>query len=115
METKRKFGIELEFSSEFDAIKNVIKNVIQKVYGYNKLYIKKGVFKSISGKKWILKEDHSTAAELTAPASSFSDLHNIMKVIKYLKKSAKCKITDKDSMHIHISANNVLSDNLIAA
>lgn len=110
----RKFGVEFEFSTPLNEMRNILKYEIPKVYGPNSLIIKKSDLSSINNKQWHLKKDRSTECELTTPISKPSDIPKIKSVLNKISKH-DIKITKYDSMHIHIEAEDIPFRNLIAA
>ena len=111
----RKFGFELEFSSKFEYVKNIVQSIIPKIYGKKSLKIENGTcVLDDNFNKWEFKFDGSTECELTTPISTIKDFPKIEKVVNELK-TKKIDITKKDSVHVHMQANDVHYHNIIAA
>lgn len=110
----RKFGCEFELSSSFEDVSNSVKKIIPKIYGDNKLYSKQRFYRSVNNNKWNLKTDATTYCELATPVSFFEDLPKIKKVLALMKKD-KLEITENDSVHIHMQANDLDKNHIIAA
>ena len=111
----RKFGFELEFSTQFDDVEPIVKRLLGRVYNKKKITISK-VFGDDNNhfRKWELKYDGSTESELTTPISTLKNFSKISKIIQGLKEK-NLKITQKDSVHVHMQANDVPKHNIIAA
>ena len=109
----RKFGFELEFSTPLAKLEKPIKKAISKIYS-NKILVEKDYAFNNNYKKWNLKLDSSTGAELTTPISSMSNFPTIKKVLKALT-IINPEITDSDSVHVHMQAKDVPKHNIIAA
>lgn len=111
----RKFGFELEFSTPMNEAEKVIKAAILKSYGKNQ-FIKSGLVYGSEHKykKWEFKYDGSTETELTTPISSYEHFKKISEVLDLLYQT-DLKITEKDSVHVHMQANDVPKHNIIAA
>jgi hypothetical protein len=112
----RRFGFELEFSTPFDEVKKIIKPLILRTYGPKMLSIDQLFNDSNNNhfKKWELKYDGSTECEITTPISIIKNFDKIEKVINIIKNK-NVKISDKDSVHVHMQANDVPKHNIIAA
>jgi len=110
----RKFGCEFEFSTSFKDMESIVQNAVYSAYGYNKVQIVDAYPESTSKTKWILKKDQSTGSELTTPISKYSDFPHIKDVINHIA-SKDVKITKSDSVHIHVQADDVPRNNIIAA
>jgi hypothetical protein len=109
----RKFGIELEFSTEFEEAETIVTPIIKEICGNRRLYCLNKVFKSNDNKKqWHLKADHSTHTELVTPISSYNDLFSIKKVIGKIEKS-DLEITKEDGLHFHLQVSKNKADNII--
>lgn len=111
----RKFGIELEFSTPLKEAQKSIKKIISKIYHKNKLIVSDVSSSSSTGyKKWELKFDGSTECELTTPISTPHSFKRITQVIDELSLG-NLKLTNNDSVHIHMQADDVPKHNIIAA
>lgn len=111
----RKFGFELEFSSKFEEVLHHVKSIIPRIYGKNKTLIEGGtrVLDDNYG-KWGFKYDGSTECELTTPISTIKDFPKITKVLTKLSEK-NISTTVKDSVHVHMQANDIPEHNIIAA
>ena len=111
----RRFGFELEFSTQFDDVEAIIKQIIPKIYGKNKLIINSSYeICNEKFKKWELKRDGSTECELTTPISTSKDFTQLKNTLDEIKNK-KIKVTRKDSVHVHMQADDVPKHNIIAA
>lgn len=101
------FGVEFEFSTQFDDIKPIVIQALDNYYGKVSLIAQNRWFKSINNyRKWHLKYDGSTECELVSPISRYTDIDKICDVIKFLGENS-VKVTSKDSTHIHIDIGEV--------
>jgi len=111
----RKFGFELEFSTPINDVEKIAKNIINKICGKAKLVTDSNfLIKNTNYNKWELKSDGSTECELTTPISKIKDFNKIKKITEKLKEN-KVKQTTKDSVHVHMQADDVPKHNIIAA
>jgi hypothetical protein len=111
----RKFGFELEFSTPIKKTKKIIKKIITKTYKRNMLDIEESYGSGAREyKKWELKLDGSTECELTTPISTIHNFKTITKILNELSQN-KLEITNRDSVHVHMQANDVPKHNIIAA
>ena len=111
----RKFGFELEFSTPIEQTKKIVKKIMAKTYKINMiLYETFNYSNTNTYKKWELKYDGSTECELTTPISTIHNFKRITKILNELKKN-ELKVTNKDSVHVHMQANDVPKHNIIAA
>lgn len=111
----REFGCEIEMSTPFDEVKSILENIINNKHKHEKLMSRKAYYDSTCNYgKWHLKTDTTTETELCTPISTFSDMKDIMKVVRKTKSSG-VKITKNDSLHVHVQANDVDPRNVLAA
>lgn len=109
----RKFGCEFEFSTEYHDLFDIINPKIDEVYGKKTLKSLETYAKSRNNyTKWHLKTDSSTECELCTNITSFRSIQKIGKIIKHLD-SAGTKITNKDSFHIHIQADDISAEKIL--
>jgi len=98
----RHFGCEIEISTPFKEAGETLKTIINKIYGPKSLLVKNSYFDSINNyKKWHLKTEITTEAELCTPISTLSTIKKIQDVSKNAK-SAKIEISTNDSLHVHV-------------
>jgi hypothetical protein len=112
----RKFGFELEFSTPFDDVAKIVKPLILRIYGPKMLSIDQLFNNSNNNhfKKWELKYDGSTECEITTPISTMKKFDDIEKVVTSIKNK-NIQVTHKDSVHVHMQANDAPKHNIIAA
>jgi len=111
----RHFGCEIEISTPFQEAGEAFESIINLIYGPKSLLIKNSYFDSINNyKKWHLKTEITTEAELCTPISTFKTIKKIQDVSK-MASSAKIEISTNDSLHVHVQANDVDPRNVLAA
>jgi hypothetical protein len=111
----REFGCEIEISTPFEDSKEILKPIIEKEYGERTLQAIQNYYDSTNNyKKWHLKIDTTTEAELCTPISKFNQLKHIKKVVEKARKEG-IEITKRDSLHVHVQANDVDPRNVLAA
>lgn len=100
------FGIELEFSEQYDSVKKVISTIIPK----NKLKIDDRSGVKSDGTVWHLKKDSTTCCEIASPKLKTFN----RELRKIVDASREFAVTEKDSVHVHVSAHRVDFDKLFA-
>ena len=109
------FGCEFEFSSpRWEEARDIVVAACKKEYGDKSLFAQKTWFKSKKNFKWHLKTDATTEGELCTPISRVHELPKIGRVIDILKASG-LKTTINDSLHVHVSDEDVDTRNIVAA
>jgi hypothetical protein len=105
----RPFGCEFEFSSEWGDVEEAS----VKILGKRNLKIITCDTDSANNRKWHLKKDGSTKAELATPVC---DLRNIPKIVRVIKElgQAGISVSKKDGFHVHVFAGDVDPRNLVA-
>ena len=117
----RRFGIEFEFSTPMKEAKKLIRNIFARVYkakGHNLISNNISYSCDASYKKWELKYDGSTEIELTTPISKLRNFNKINQILALLYNNLcnnRLKLTNNDSAHLHMQANDVPKHNIIAA
>ena len=107
------FGCEFEYSTDFNTLSPIIKKSIRDIYGDKKLIVKEQHYLSTNNKvRWHLKTDVTTASELTTPISKLENLTSIIKIVKLIKKN-NVKITNNDSIHVHVSVKGIPINQII--
>jgi len=110
----RPFGCEFEVSTSFQTLKKIIAPIIKKIYGKYQLYAREETFDSDTRtNKWHLKLEPSSVSEFCTPISTFKDIKRICQVIEELDKN-DIKITNDDSLHVHVSIPDVDPKHIIA-
>jgi hypothetical protein len=102
----RNFGYEFETSTPLDDLKKIAKPIIESVYGKRRFRCSSQADPTENNNFWHLKIEPSSETELCTPISTTGDLTKIAKVASLLKKEG-VKITDSDSLHVHVSAEDV--------
>lgn len=105
----RPFGCEFEFSSDFDDVKKELLKII----GRKNLNAKDDDRDSTDNKKWELKTEGSTQAELATPVSNLRNIKKISRVIYELGR-AGIVVSKNDGFHVHVHASDVDKRNLVA-
>lgn len=97
----RKFGIELEFSTDYNDALTILKEAVSSVYGPGHFEAFTN-YKHTTGRvKWEFKTDVSTACELTSPIISLKQKVKLKKLLKAVQ-ALNLEITECDSVHVHI-------------
>lgn len=104
----RKFGFELEFSTEIDRVSDICREII----GDRKLKILPDSCDNYH--HWQLINDFTTMSELVSPIMTFRDMPEIRRIVHALERKG-VSITKKDSFHLHIWAGDVPEENIVAA
>jgi hypothetical protein len=104
----RKFGLELEFDCEYKEFKDITTDAIGQVYGDGFYYCRDDKFEStFKLDKWHIKVENSSVSELTTPVSTLSDLPNIMKVLRILKRKGIHGDKEDCGCHVHIDIPDI--------
>ena len=103
----RKFGFELEVSTELDIMNDILKPVIPR-----KKFLKQT--NSYIYDKWKLEFDFSTECELVSPILTINDMPEVKRILSELPKD-KISITEKDSYHLHMYAGDISREHIIVA
>jgi len=106
----RRFGCEFEFSSDWDAVEAAVRAAIPR----RDLYVSKSHHDSNNNRKWHLKTDATTTAELATPVCSLKDLPRVRRVIGSLRR-AGVRTTKEDGFHVHVNIADVDRKKLVAA
>ena len=103
----RKFGFELETSTEMETIEKVLAGVIPS----NRLCRTTGA----SGfGKWKLEYDYTTESEIVSPVLTMADLPEVKTLLEGLKNH-KVSLTRNDSMHLHMYAGDISREHMVVA
>jgi len=114
LKPNRNFGCEFEYSTEYNDFKPIVSSIIDRIYGRNKVKARPEWRKSSHNYvKWDIKTDSSTLIEMCTPISNFHDIKKICGVIESLGKNKKIKITNNDSFHIHVDANDIEKEKIL--
>jgi len=107
----RKFGIELEFSSDFDEVKNAIKSAF---HNSAKMLNSECSHRDSTGKQWDLKTDISTGCELASPKLTLQspEYKRLKKIVALLNKN-RVRVTDSDGFHVHVHVPDLPLEKLI--
>jgi len=107
----RRFGLELEFSSELAKIDTILKKLIKK-----KEYLVEDSYSSSEGDRWHLKLDGTTKSELATPILTLdSENLTLLATILGVFRDNEILVTEKDSVHVHIDCGDVDQRLLIAS
>jgi len=107
----RKFGIELEFSSDFEKVKKVVKSAFR---GSMSMLNSECSHRDSTGKQWDLKTDLSTGCELASPKLTLQspEFKRLKKIVRLLNKH-HIRVTDSDGFHVHVHVPDLPLERLL--
>lgn len=105
----RSFGCEFEFSSPWDEVEAAVKKAIPP----RRLTTEQSHHSSVNNKRWDLKTDCTTSAELATPVSTLKNLPEICKIAQKLRDSG-IKVSRADAFHVHVATGKANVKALVA-
>ena len=110
----REYGVELEFSSDWNVLCKYAKPYIRDVYGPRSSYAKKDRFDSETQlNKWHLKEENCEQSELCTPVFVLDEFEEVLAVLDGLFKESDLEVSAYDGFHVHVDVSDLAPEHII--